>query len=53
MARQPVREPRDAHDRHEAKPVKAEELQEPVADESQKTDDSSKKDETNLDDKAE
>lgn len=56
MARQPVREPRDAHDRHEAKPVKAEEPQEPqepVADESQKTDDSSKKDETNLDDKAE
>ncbi|WP_166376957.1 ATP-dependent zinc metalloprotease FtsH [Pseudoalteromonas sp. Z9A4] len=56
MARQPVREPRDAHDRHEAKPVKAEEPQEPqepVANESQKTDDSSKKDETNLDDKAE
>ncbi|MBB1386003.1 ATP-dependent zinc metalloprotease FtsH [Pseudoalteromonas sp. SG45-5] len=53
MARQPVREPRDAHDRHEAKPVKAEEPQEPVVDESQKLDDSSKKDETNLDDKAE
>ena len=50
MARQPVREPRDAHDRHEAKPVKE---QEPVLDESQKADDSSKKDETNLDDKAE
>jgi cell division protease FtsH len=53
MARQPVREPRDAHDRHEAKPVKEQEPQEPVLDESQKADDSSKKDETNLDDKAE
>ena len=53
MARQEVREPRDAHDRHEAKPAKVEEPQEPVSDESQKLDDSSKKDETNLDDKAE
>lgn len=51
MARQPVREPRDMHDRRpdDKKPAaKAE----PVAEES-KSDDSVKKDETNLDDKAE
>jgi len=53
MARQPVREPRDAHDRLDDKPTKTVAPQEKPVDESQKPDDSSKKDETNLDDKAE
>jgi cell division protease FtsH len=53
MARQPVREPRDAHDRHEAKPEKEDVSKDKPVDEVQKPADESKKDETNLDDKAE
>ena len=63
MARQPVREPRDAHDRHEAKSEREDVSKDKAVDEIQKptseskNDDSkkdeSKKDETNLDDKAE
>ncbi|MFU2508221.1 ATP-dependent zinc metalloprotease FtsH [Pseudoalteromonas sp. ASV78] len=53
MARQPVREPRDAHDRHDKtdkKPAAAETKAEPMV---EKDDKSAEKDETNLDDKAE
>ena len=52
MARQPVREPRDAHDRRDNtdKPASAEKKAEPVA---EKDDKPAQKDETNLDDKAE
>lgn len=52
MARQPVREPRDAHDRRDNtdKPASAETKAEPVA---EKDDKPAQKDETNLDDKAE
>ena len=53
MARQEVREPRDAHDRHEKKPVKEDVSAEKLVDEDQKPTDEAKKDETNLDDKAE
>lgn len=53
MARQPVREPRDAHDRHEPKAAQTDSVKESVCDESQSTTESSKKDETNVDDKAE
>jgi cell division protease FtsH len=53
MARQPVREPRDAHDRRDTadkKPAVEESKAEPVA---EKDDKPAQKDETNLDDKAE
>ncbi|WP_304179230.1 ATP-dependent zinc metalloprotease FtsH [Pseudoalteromonas prydzensis] len=53
MARQPVREPRDAHDRHDKtdkKPAAAETKAEPMV---EKDDKPAEKDETNLDDKAE
>ena len=53
MARQPVREPRDAHDRHEPKAPQTDSVKESVSDENQSTTESSKKDETNVDDKAE
>ena len=52
MARQPVREPRDAHDRRDTDAKKPEPAQEKAESEN-KDQESSQKDETNLDDKAE
>jgi len=49
MARQPVREPRDAHDRHEAKPEKEGVSKDKAVDEIQKPTDESKKDESKKD----
>ena len=48
-----MREPRDAHDRHEPKAPQTDSVKESVSDENQSTTESSKKDETNVDDKAE
>ena len=52
MARKPVREPRDMHDRRPEEKKSTEKPAEPASEEP-KNDDSAKKDETSLDDKAE